>query len=235
MKKLKVFLALLFFTKSLIFSKQINNPDFQLGLQHYNNKKFLLAIGSFKKTIESGINNEKVYFYLGNSYAFIENYDKAIESLKYAYEFASDNEFKSLILHNLGYVYYLKKDYKKCINNLNMAYQINTNLNQVFWYKGMAFFKLKDKNNTILEWERYLELEPNGKESDNIRRALAILKAKDFSFEKDEGRVISEISNSSKDKKIEVMPLIDVENVLENVKPEDKGKVSDETLEDIEK
>ncbi len=230
--RLKLILILL---PVILFSQQ-GKTDFDKGLELYFSKKFLMAVGSFRKAIEGGLQNEKVYFYLGNSYAFIENYDKAIESLKMASELSENQKFKSLAIHNLAYVYYLKKDYKKCINHLNMAYSINTNLNQVFWYKGMAFYKLKDKNNTIIEWERYLELAPDGEESDNIRRALAILKSKDFSFEKDGDKIIvSDGMSSGKDKKIDVLPLIDVEGVLEEIKPEDKGKVADEELEEIEK
>ncbi len=211
-----------------------SNPDFEKGLELYSAKKFLMAAGSFRKAIDAGFHNEKVYFYLGNSYAFIENYDKAIESLKMSVELSENDKFKSLVLHNIGYVYYLKKDYKKCINYLNMSYSINTNLVQVFWYKGMAYYKLKDKENTIKEWEEYLMLAPDGEESDNIRKALLILKSKDFSFEKDGDKI--KVSDGISDKqKIEVLPLIDVEGVLEEIKPEDKGKVSDEELEEIEK
>ncbi len=195
-----------------------------------------MAIGSFKKAIEAGQQDEKIYFYLGNCYAFIENYEKALENLKLSSELTEEMKFKSIVLHNIGYVYYLKKDYRKSINYLNQAYQVNTNLNQVFWYKGMAFFRLKDKENTISEWEKYLELEPEGKQSDNIRKALAILKAKDFSFEKDEEKIIGGFNSREKgDIKIEIQPLIDVEGVLEEIKPEDKGKLSDEELEEIEK
>ncbi|MGC8765526.1 MAG: tetratricopeptide repeat protein [Brevinematia bacterium] len=230
--KIITVLLLLLFSEFTYSSEQ----DYINGIEYYKNKKFLMAIGSFKKVLESGKQDEKIYFYLGNCYAFIENYDKALESLKISGELAEDLKFKSIVIHNIGYVYYLKKDYKKSINYLNQAYQINTNLNQVFWYKGMAYFKLKDKENTISEWEKYLELEPDGKESDNIRKALAILKAKDFSFEKDEGKIMVEISSGEKGgEKIEVMPLIDVEGVLEEIKPEDKGKLSDEALEEIEK
>lgn len=219
----------------ILFASQKLNENYINGIEYYKNKKFLMAIGSFKKAIESGQKDEKVYFYIGNCYAFIESYDKAIESLKMAGELTEDLNFKSIALHNVGYVYYLKNDYKKSINYLNQAYQINTNLNQVFWYKGMAYFRLKDKENTIKEWERYLELEPDGKESDNIRKALAILKAKDFNFERDEKKVIGELSSNEKEKKIEITPLIDVEGVLEEIKPEDKGKLADEELEEIEK
>jgi tetratricopeptide (TPR) repeat protein len=210
---------------------ELKNPDYIKGLEYYRNKKFLLAIGSFKKLVDAGIQDDKLFFYLGNSYAFIENYDKALEMLKFANEVTKDPKFQSLILHNIGYVYYLKKDYKKSIMYHNQAYSINTNLSQVFWYKGMAYFKMKDKLNTINEWERYLELEPEGKESDNIRKALAILKSKDFSFEKDTEKVLGEFSEKQK---LDIQPLIDVEGVLEEIKPQDRGKVSDEALEDIE-
>lgn len=232
--KLNPVILIFIFSISFLYS-ELKAPEYIEGLNLYREKKFLLAMGKFKKLVDNGIQDDKLFFYLANCYAVIDNYDKALEYLKYANELSKESGFQSIVLHNIGYVYYLKKNYTLAIKYYNMAYSINAKLTQTFWFKGMAYFNLKDKENTINEWEKYLELEPEGKESDNIRKALAILKSKDFSFEKDREKVLGEIKGPGSDEgKLDIQPLVDVEGVLEELKPRDKGKVSDEKLEELE-
>ena len=209
------------------------NDNYIKGIRYYSENKFLLAIGSFKKAIGDGLNDPKVYFFLGNSYANNGDNDKAIEQFKLSLELADDPVLQSLITHNIGYVYYLMKDYKSSIDYLSRAYQMNSNLVQSFWYEGMAYYRLKDKANTIKEWEEYLDKDPQGPQSDNIRKALDILKTGKFNIEKDI-LFSSESTNPETNSQPSVEPLINIEGVLDQVKPVDKGKTSDTQLEDIE-
>ncbi len=227
------FLAVLFLTAAFTIIYSQANDNYIKGTQYYSDKKFLLAIGSFKKAIEDGFKDPKVYFLLGNSYANAEDYDGAIEQYNESYKLTSDQEFQSVITHNIGYVYFLKKDYKSSIDYLSRSYQMNTNLVQAFWFKGMAYYRLKDKPDTIKEWEDYLDRAPQGPQSDNIRRALAILKSGSFDFEKNK-LFPSENTNSGTNKTPGIEPLIDIEGVLDQIKPVDKGKTPDTQVEEIE-
>ncbi len=193
-----------------------------------------MAISSFKKALEAGYQDPKLNFYLANAYVNNEEFDKAIEQYRVAYEMADSQSFQAIISHNIGYTYFLKKDFRRAIDYLNKAYQLDSKLVQVFWFKGMAYYRLKDKPNTIKEWEEYLVLAPNGKESDNIRKALMILKSESFDFEKDRLFSDDEGTNTS-GSKIDVAPLIDIQGVLDEIKPTDKGKVADAEMEELEK
>jgi hypothetical protein len=75
----------------------------------------------------------------------------------------------------------------------------------------------------------------NGPESENIRKALAILKGANFDFNKDNLFGPNGGTNGVNINSASFEPLIDIEGVLDEVKPSDKGKVADETLEELEK
>ncbi len=210
------------------------NGNYIKGLKYYSEMKFLSAIGSFNKAIEEGEKDPKIYFLLGNSYANIEDYDRALDKYNSSLELTSDGLFQSVITHNIGYVYFLKKDYKSSIDYLSRAYLMNTNLVQAFWFKGMAYYKLKDKPDTIKEWEGYLDRAPQGPQSENIRKALAILKSDSFNFERDK-LFPQDNQTTVSNKGPNVEPLIDIEGVLDQLKPVDKGKASDTQVEEIEK
>ncbi len=211
------------------------NENFIKGLKSYSEKKFLMAIGSFKKALDEGFKNPTIYFFLGNSYVNNGDFDKALDVYKISFESADKPDLQGIITHNIGYVYFLKKEYAKSIDYLNQSYQLDSNLVQTYWFKGMAYYKMKDKNNTIREWEDYLVKAPRGPQSDNIRRALAILKSSTFDFDKDKLFPYEGDSSSTNKTTPAVEPLIDIEGVLDQIKPVDKGKVIDNELEEIEK
>lgn len=211
-----------------------SNDNYTKGIQFYSDSKFLMAIGSFKKAIDEGYKDPKVYFLLGNAYANNEDYDRAIDEYNTALSLTGDAVFQSIITHNTGYVFFLKKDYKSSIEYLAKAYQMNTNLVQAFWFKGMAYYRLKDKTNTINEWEGYLDRAPQGPQSDNIRKALAILKSGTFDFDKDK-IFPPENQAGTSNKAPNVESLVNIEGVLDQIKPVDKGKAPDTQVEEIEK
>ena len=214
-----------------------DDAAYKKGVQYYLEKKFLLAIGSFKSAIESGYQDAKAYFYLANAYVANQDYEKALDQYKYALEAANNNDLLGSVYFNMGYVYDLKKDYKKAIELFNKAYSVNTNLPQTYWLKGNEYYRLRDKDSTITEWETYLNVQPQGAQSDNIRRALAILKSPDFDFDK--YNLLASNTNTGGSSSSKGLPsvdnLIDIEGVLNDVKPGDKGKAVNEGMEEIEK
>lgn len=214
----------------------VDDTAFRKGVQYYLEKKFLLAIGSLKSAIESGYQDAKAYFYLANAYVANQDYEKALDQYRYALEAANNSDLQGSVYFNMGYVYDLKKDYKKAIEFFNKAYAVNTNLHQTYWLKGNEFYRLRDRTNTIVEWESYLTVQPDGQQSGNIRKALAILKSPDFDFDKYNLLASTNTGGNSSSKGLpNVDPLIDIEGVLNDVKPVDKGKAVNEGMEGIEK
>jgi tetratricopeptide (TPR) repeat protein len=214
-----------------------DDAAFLKGKQYYQEKKFLLAIGSLKSAIEGGYQDARAYFYLANAYVANQDLDKAMDQYKYALEAANDPVLQASVYFNMGYVNDLKKEYKQAIDLFGKAFTVNTNLHQAFWLKGNDYYRLRDKPNTITEWESYLTFEPAGRQSANIRKALDILKSPDFDFDK--YNLLASSTNNAGSVSSKGLPsadpLIDIEGVLGDVKPVDKGKAVNEGMEGIEK
>jgi hypothetical protein len=47
---------------------------------------------------------------------------------------------------------------------------------------GNTYYSMEDVTNTIVQWETYLQKEPNNPQAENIRKALEALRRKDFMF-----------------------------------------------------
>lgn len=247
---IRIIILTFFFSTYIFAENNVSSGDkaaYQKGLQFYTEKKYLLAIGNFKKAVESGYQDPNLLLYLGNCYVATEDSDKALEQYKLALEVSDTPSFQAVVSFDIGYTYYIKKEFEKSIDYFNKAYTLNNSYIQTYWLKGNAYYMIHDKQNTIQEWEKYISLAPDGRENGNIRKALEILKMPKFDFAKDTvtlpGRnkvstnTAAEAASEGKEIKdnVDVAPLIDIEGVLDDVKPVDKGKVTDEGMEDIEK
>lgn len=240
---LLAFLAMPLTAGALIATNAPGYLEYKTGLDYYSAQKFLLSIGAFKKAIQSGMTDAEVYFYLGNAYLNNEDYGKSIESYQTAFESSLKVDFQAVALHNMAYAYYLERDYTNAIKYFNHAYELNNALTQTFWFKGMAYYQLRDKQDVIREWENYLSLTPTGEQSDNIRAALAILKADNFRFPTD-GTVAANTSGTNSNGTNAggvglpgTQPgtgLIDVTGVLQNVDLSNRGAAEDLDIEDID-
>ncbi len=217
--------------------------EYAIGIEYYRAEKFLLSIGAFRKAIQSGMNDPEVYFYLGNAYMVNEDFDKSLSSFQTAFESSLKTDFQAVVLYNMGYVYYLKKDYTNSIKYFNNAYELNGALNQTFWYKGMAYYQLHNRNSVINEWENYLTAAPNGEQSDNIRAALALLRSDTFRFPSASGTNTGGTNGNNAVNVNGIIvtsgtngngALIDITGVLQNVSPDDRGAAENLEIEDID-
>lgn len=231
MKRIVISFLLLVCVAGILYPNA-GEPDFKLGMSYYKERKFLLSIGAFQKAIKNGYTSPEVYFYLGNSLKETQKFEQALESYRTAYELSDKNDFRATVLYNMGNTYYSDRNYTNAIKMFNDSYKLSKKQVGVFWLKGLAYYRLKDKQNTINEWEAYVTLTPNGPQSENIRKVLAILKADNFQFPPDQVATSGQ-NNNTTGKTVET--LIDIEGVLNEVKPEDKGKAENTQLEDIEK
>lgn len=247
MKKLFMILVILSAVPGIVRAAVNTNApgysDYQTGINYYQTQKFLLSIGAFKKAIGAGLTDPEVYFYLGNAYLNNQDYVKSIDSYQKAFENSLKIEFQAAVIHNMAYAYYLENDYTNAIKYFNHAYSLDNHLNQTFWFKGMAYYLLHNREGVIREWESYLTAAPVGEQSDNIRAALAIIKATNFTFPPTAGANGVNSTNSSVTVNANNVivtgtdgnnGLIDITGVLQNVEPDDRGVVEDTDIQDIE-
>lgn len=231
MKRISVAIVFLLFVFTAKGFTVAGEAEYKLGLSYYKQKKFLLSVGAFKKALKNGYNEPVIYFYLGNSLRQTDKYQDAIENFIMANEMSTNRHFKSIVMYNMGTTYYATGDFTNSVKIFEKSYRINKKLGSILWLKGLAYYRMRDKENTIVEWENYLAILPKGRENDNIRKVLAILKATDFEFPKPKTT-----TDSTNDTVLNTeVELVDIEGVLDEVKPDDKGMAEDTEMEDIEK
>lgn len=226
MKKVLTVFALLVLLNTVYAQNLEGKVEFKAAMEYYKQQKFLMSIGGFRNTLKLGHKTAEVYFYLGNALVASQSFEKAALQFKIALEMDVSPDFQSVLLFNLGNAYYRLQNYSNSIRYFEDAYNVSPDSVASFWLKGMAYYKLRDKTHTIQAWENYLSLAPNGPQSENIRKALALLKAEGFTFPGDPDKNNSD-TNTEGD-------LVDIEGVLDKVELEDKGKAEDTELEDLE-
>lgn len=196
---------------------------FEKGKNYYLSGNFELAKISLEKALKTTTNDE-ILLMLGNSYLATKEYKKAIEIFKEGIITST----KSWIFEfNLGYAYYVSKEFTNSLNYFLLVKDKVPSFSKTYWFGGMSALRMIDIDTTINLWEKYLEIAPNGEESDNIRKALALLR--EFGT-----NAIPEILASSKGELSDIDTLIQgIENGFE-IKGEQKT-LEDTSLEDIEK
>jgi tetratricopeptide (TPR) repeat protein len=72
----------------------------------------------------------------------------------------------------VGKFYFRKGSYKAAARRFEEATKWNPGLAEAYLRLGEARLKLKDRKAAREAWQKYLELEPEGKEASNIRKRL---------------------------------------------------------------
>lgn len=207
---------------SILSLKASGNETIEKAKSYYYSSNFEMAKILLERVIKTTTNDE-ILLMLGNSYLATKDYKKAAETFKSGVILGQ----KTWVFEfNLGYAYYTSKDYSNSLFYFNLVKDKVPNFSKIYWYGGMASVRLLDVDTTINFWERYLQLSPNGEESENIRKALALLK--EF------GTNAIQYIISEKDEFDDIDALIgDIGNGFE-IKSEQQT-LEDTSLEDIEK
>jgi len=81
----------------------------------------------------------------------------------------------------MGQIHYFRKNGELSIENYDKALARDSRLNIVYYHKGLTYLMLmRDKVNTIANWERFIALVPEDPQYDSIKRIIALLKDPDF-------------------------------------------------------
>ncbi len=221
-------ILLIFLLNSYVSAESLEGKvEYKSAMENYQQQKFLMSIGGFRKAIDLDYKTPEVYFYLGNALSASQSFTKAILQYKIALELNAGPDLESVILYNMGNAYYQLKEYTNSIRYFEDAYSKSPERVESFWLKGMAWYQMRNKEQTIQSWENYLSVAPEGPQSDNIRKALAILKSEGFQFPDQKSPADQTTKNNG-------VNLVNIEGVLDKVELEDKGKAEDTELEDIE-
>ncbi|MEN2998198.1 MAG: hypothetical protein ABDH28_04105 [Brevinematia bacterium] len=204
-------------------SVMVANEMIEKGKSYYFSGNFELAKISLEKALKSTTNDE-ILLMLGNSYLATGEPRKAINIFKEGIYLGSRGW---IFEFNLAYAYYAVKDYTNSLSHFLSVKEKMPSFSKTYWFGGMSALRIADVSTTVFLWERYLEIAPGGEESENIRKALALLKEFGTNVIPE---ILKELAGESSDLELLIKG---IENGFE-IKSEQKT-LEDTSLEDIEK
>lgn len=152
--------------------------------QFYLNNKFYLAKDLYEKVLNKHpLNfNAEACLILGNIYDHQGQFALAIKLYERGIELSNEPKQKIVLYLNLAQSYRHAKKYVKSLEILQKVIQHADKHPEIFLYRGMAYFQLRNKDKTIENWETYLVKVPYGDQSDTIRKAIKWLRKPNFKW-----------------------------------------------------
>jgi len=171
-------IVLLLLIPALLIGQKKEETKFQKASKYFFQKKFEMAELLLREELKDNPENRKAYSYLGDIMLQKGQYDAAIELYKKAVDLdpsSAEEEFR------LGQAYYAKKLGNVAVDHYKKALQKNPNLKYAYFHLGLSnLMLLRDKSETIRNWEEYLRAAPEDPQYEKIRRAIELLKDPNF-------------------------------------------------------
>ena len=132
----------------------------ETGYAYYQLKKDTDAILNYNKCLE--LNNEYslAYKYLGDVYYSRQDYSKALENYK-LYIVHADKISSATFYYKKGYAENELEKYNDAIASFEKSVELKDNDPKNFDEMGFAYYKLKDADNSIKQYNRSLSIKPD--------------------------------------------------------------------------
>lgn len=138
------------------------------------NQKYLdRAEEEMKKAIELNYYNDTSHCNLSRVYLLKKQYDKAILEGRVALGM----EKSVYVYHNIGIAYYEQGKYTEALRSLQDGYALNKEKGFILKGLGNVYFALKDYENAVTYYEKYLKKYTNKDISDKLKKAKELLKS----------------------------------------------------------
>jgi tetratricopeptide (TPR) repeat protein len=161
-------------------SSQENGDDdmFKKASGYFFQKKFDMAESLLQQVIDKDPGNALAHSYLGDIFFIKKRYDGALDLYQKSIELKpelGDNYFR------IGQIYYYKRDGRQAVDYFKKAIEVDSNLTFAYYHVGLTYLMLlRDKNNTIENWEAYIKIAPDDPQYDKIKRAIELLRDPNF-------------------------------------------------------
>jgi len=179
-KKLTATLSLLVLACSAALAQQDNENTrlFKRATAYFFQKKFEMAELLLQEVIKKDPENNLAYSYLGDILLKKKQFDGALNLYKKAIDIKPDNAENYF---RVGQIYYYKKIGALAVENFTRAVELDPVMKFAYYHIGLTYLMvLRDKENTIKNWELFLQKAPEDPQYDSIRRVIELLKDPNF-------------------------------------------------------
>jgi tetratricopeptide (TPR) repeat protein len=141
-----------------------------LGLAYKRQGLLDEAIEQYQKALEIDPNDFNAHLNLGNAYGDEGQLDEAIEQYQAALRTSPSSEKAH---NNLGLVYYRKKMFDRSLAEFKETLRINPNYADAHKNLGIIYYyHIKDMNSALQHFRRSLELKPNQKGAEELKKLI---------------------------------------------------------------
>jgi tetratricopeptide (TPR) repeat protein len=134
-----------------------SKPDYSTAIRgiadcYYDKEDYDNALKYYLQAIETDEENSQLcYYHIGWIYNDKENYEDAIDALQKAVEY---DEKDAGNREELGYAYYMTDKYDDALHQLNKAIELDENSKLGYYYKGLCYLALNDKEDAKAVYEK---------------------------------------------------------------------------------
>lgn len=173
--------------KALLLSSMIMDPmfavqesDWEKGQRLFFQDKLQLSEQFLKKALQEKPNHAEANSLLGDIYFLKGDYGKAASQFQKA---LGNSAKPGEEYFRLGEVSLAQEKYGEARNFFNQSLQADSQLAENFFQLGLIeLYGFRNKELTITNWERFLQVRPNDRQADKIRAAINILKQQSFTI-----------------------------------------------------
>jgi tetratricopeptide (TPR) repeat protein len=155
-----------------------DSDTFKKARTYYFGGKYEMAELLLQEELRQNPENGIAYAYLGDIFLQKKQLDGALSLYKKAVELSTSNAEN---FYSMGAVYYYKQLPDLSIEYYKKALSTDANLKKSYYQIGLTNLMLvRDKKNTIENWETYLRLAPEDPQYEKIRRVIELLRDPNF-------------------------------------------------------
>jgi tetratricopeptide (TPR) repeat protein len=146
----------------------------QRGYLYRDQKNIDAAESELKSGLEINPKDNRAYHGMAQVYEARKDFQKAIEYYKKAIELNSQDYIS---YYDLGRIYEDKiEDHHQAVSYYNKSIEINPNYAESYYGLAKVYENIEDRKNSIPNFEKYLELAPNGDKAGFVRGYLRRIK-----------------------------------------------------------
>ncbi|MCF0241948.1 MAG: tetratricopeptide repeat protein, partial [Treponema sp.] len=176
----KIFTAFLIFLSAAFICAQAFKSEGETLFMQNNPSGAVLLLES---EIAAGKITSNSYNFLGLSYYQLGDLTKALEVFQKGLTVSGTN--KKILAFNAGNVCYALYDYSKAIEYYTLACKADPRYSQAVLNRANAYLMNQDFDNAIIDYERFLVMEPEDPQDPKIIELLALLRKEKIRLEEE--------------------------------------------------